>query len=343
LINSNEFLDFNNTLHRAVLGQKNFPVWSSDLVASANSYYSQIDPGNRYYINKYGFRTAKDFDNFGSSDVLVSGCSYTYGVGVPYEATWGAVLGEILDSSVSIIAIPGGSIHLIIDSIFKYFDNYGHPKAVFCLFPDLGRVPIIVDGKILQDANGNGHVEFDKIAGVGLKTVYNSPSKDRPKYIKKPYEVEHISTLENSTYFSIKSIRYLEQYCNTNNIEFIWSAWDKKFNNIANQLSENPEFSFNNYFDIHKYGIIYYTKENGVDKETLFASQKESNECSNLHRNIECSCGLLCHLNLIDLYGEKNFYRGTDSIGGLFHFGTHIHAHVGEAFSARLNRKKMLG
>jgi hypothetical protein len=315
-------LDFEEDYHSEIFGGKAF------YLSYYLNDYNKIDPLTSYVTNKYGFRSPE----FTSSDILVSGCSFTFGVGVPNEAAWGNVVGAKLGESVASLALPGWSIYQSVDRIFTYFRLYGHPKKLFCLFPDLARLPYVVDNEVLGDKSKKDH--------LGVFISYADNSDTSPKFIKKPYDISYISTEENSTYFSIRAIRNLEQYCNSVGIEFLWSTWDKPFTNIANQLKTNENFSFNNYFSIYDYDCNYYLKGNKINKQTIFNSLDELDHCESIHRNEECFCGLDCHLDIIDLYGKESFYIGTDAITNgpeNAHFGTHMHAHVAEAFLKHRN------
>jgi hypothetical protein len=312
-------IDFNNAKHRNIFNGKFFTLGN----LGDTRHYKKIDPINEYKVDKHGFRS-----ELATSDILVGGCSLTFGVGVPEEATWGRFVGKALNSSVSSIAVPGASICWIIEQIYIYFKTYGHPKKLFCLFPDLGRLPTIVDGAVLSRGNA-GWVNGDLLFTVHVE---NDDEKEKPKYLKKPYDVRATTTYENAAYWSVRYIRMLEQYCNTVGIDFIWSTWD--FSEVTADLVTSKEFGFNNYFNVYDFNCNNYRKENGIDKETIFKSIVDRDACRSEHLDVECSCGLDCHSELLGLYGPKNFYSGTDTLGGAgsIHPGIHFHAHLAEAF-----------
>jgi hypothetical protein len=325
-----EKINFSDPLHRFIFGGKSFSLDSP----GSDNYYKSIDSVNEYKIDKHGFRL-----DLAASDILVAGCSVTFGLGVPEEATWGSFVGRSLNKSVASIALPGKSISWIVEQIFIYFRTYGHPEKVLCLFPNLGRVTVLTDETILSGGNpssrnANGIHTIDTFSGY-------EDERQRPKYIKKPYNIYYTTTYENSVNLSIKSIRALERYCNAAGIEFIWSTWDVPFSSdLIDQLNTDKDFSFENYFSIYTNGLNCYRKKGKVNRDVMFNSELEYNLCIAQHKDIECSCEITCHSELLALYGPDNFYLGTDTLLGYEHAhpGIHLHAHYGEAFLKQLEK-----
>ena len=329
-----EKIDFDDSFHRSIFGGKTFTLesrWDSQ-------YYKTFDPINEYKLDEHGFRS-----KLSASDILIGGCSVTFGVGVPEEATWGRVVGKALDKSTALVAIPGMSIPSIVEQIFIYFRTYGHPEKVLCLFPDLGRMSVLADEVVLSGGKWGFH--GDELSGKkDAHTVYifHGHEEEQPNYIKKPYDIKHTTTYENAASLSIKSIRTLEQYCSAVGIDFIWSTWDMPFSLKMEQINKNIDFSFSNYFDVINSGCSFYRKENGIDKQIIFSSAIDYDSCVGRHRRVECGCGLLeCHSELLDLYGPDNFYLGADTLRGkeFAHPGIHLQAHYAEAFLEQLKLK----
>jgi hypothetical protein len=320
-------IDLGSDYHRLIFNGKFFTPGN----VSGSDYYEKVDRVNEYEVDKHGFRT-----ELALADILVGGCSITFGLGVPKEATWGNFIGKTLNNSVSTIAVPGASIAWIVEHIYIYFRTYGHPKKLFCLFPDLGRLPTIVDEVVLSRGSA-GSVNGDLLFTVHTE---HENQKNKPKYLKKPYDISATTTYENAAYWSVRHIRMLEQYCNVAGIEFIWSTWS--YLEEIQQLTNNKEFEFNNYFNIYDFNCNNYKKENGINKQIIFKSINDRDACLAQHKNLECSCGLNCHSELLDLYGSENFYYGTDVLRGAdyAHPGIHFHAHVAEAFLGQLKTIK---
>jgi|694.fasta_scaffold72068_5 hypothetical protein len=189
------------------------------------------DPSRYYYINKHGFR-GKEIS--GKEDILIAGCSFTFGSGIPEEKIWGVQVANNMSLSYSNLGYPGASILSIINSIFSYFKEYGNPKILACLFPDLDRIQLPVDNKIWTSKSDNLNKD---LARVFLGEHHNN----LPRYSKAPHNIENVMPLSVPRWISIKYIQILEQYCRSSNIKFIWSTWDNRF---LPPLVESKQFDF---------------------------------------------------------------------------------------------------
>lgn len=318
-------IDFVNPYLQSIFGGKTFNLIRSGPMEG----YKNLDPINDYSV-KNGYRS-----ELFASEILVGGCSFTFGLGVPKETTWWNFVAKDLGKSVSSIALPGMSIGWIVEQIFVYFRTYGHPETLLCFFPDLGRTRVVVDGTTLSNSKSLGDGN-----GSGIHTVFTEDNNntDKPNYIKKPYDVNYIYTYENSVFQSIRSIRMLEQYCSAAGIKFIWSTWHSNTTFLLDQLNSNKDFSFDSYFNIFGNGFGYYTKEGGINKQVIFQTKADIDACGLSHKNVECFCGLNCHDELRDLYGSDNFYLGADTLNGYesAHPGIHLQAHFAEEFLKKL-------
>ena len=92
-------------------------------------------------LNNHRYR-CDDFTNLhNGTHVLFAGCSFTIGVGLFKEETWAW---EIYNKMKNVsgyynIGSGGASYTEIIFDCFKYINNFGKPKYIFILFPDLIR------------------------------------------------------------------------------------------------------------------------------------------------------------------------------------------------------------
>jgi hypothetical protein len=76
-----------------------------------HSAFTSLDSGYSAFASNEGLRSAnRDVDSRGESAVLVAGCSFMWGDGVQYEATFPAVLGQALDLKVDNAAVPSYSL-----------------------------------------------------------------------------------------------------------------------------------------------------------------------------------------------------------------------------------------
>jgi hypothetical protein len=187
-----------------------------------------------YRINSNGFRS-DHFEKLSSDNIniLVAGCSYTFGEGIPEEYTWARLLENKIASLYSKpvklynLGFMGNSI-LNINSLVKSFINtYGKPDYLFLCIPDLTR-NVIYDGVEKR-----------------YKNVYAAKRylEDRKKY---KYEYEYVKNFvyENNIYLGVNIIQSIETLCNISNIKLIWTAWHKPEIEIYKNLG------FNNFFEI---------------------------------------------------------------------------------------------
>jgi hypothetical protein len=177
-------------------------------------------------VNEQGLRSPK-LENV---DFVFTGCSQTFGVGLEEKFIWGKNIATKNNWTYNNLAAPGDSIFNIVFSLFKYFNQYGNPKHLACLFPDANRKRVYlddiiynVDEKINQFFNITSN-PFDEFVPEKNRKK-NIGSIKRNKYAKLPTHPENILSYPNSLYVNLTYIKILEQYCKSNNINFVWSTW----------------------------------------------------------------------------------------------------------------------
>lgn len=306
---------------------------------------NDTDVDRLYTVNSYGYR-GKEFSS--EDRLVVAGCSYTYALGVPEEASWHEVASRELGlSKSSSVAKIGASIELIVEKLFSYFSEFGNPEYLLCLFPDPHRFAVPLDGSVLElEGERRWWLMEPGTSGPGSQITYNyraKPTKEliKTNYLKRPYNVKELFTPEMTLHSAIRSIRILEQYCKVAGIKLLWSTWDNAFVKYLDVIQKNNELKFNNYFDLD---FIHYKKKiPGSFRDYIYSDKITNMEseyyyCSNNHEGVECGCGLDCHLELMDIYGEKNFLLGTDKINdeSAAHPGIHVHRHYADSFIKQL-------
>lgn len=108
-----------------------------------------IEKDISYIFNNEVFRCDDLDKNFAKDNFLFSGCSVTFGMGIPYEKTWPYQLNKMLGGDKLFnIGLPAGSFKSIIFDVFAYLRKYGKPKGIFILFPPLLRQPVIKNDKL---------------------------------------------------------------------------------------------------------------------------------------------------------------------------------------------------
>ena len=216
---SEEVIRFLNPTTVDHLDSRTLPS-SEDLRNTAGYYITEnighgfvVDgPPVFYRLNKDGFRS-KHFDKFDDTKqtILFSGCSWTFGEGLPEEYIWPTlVVDKITESGRSVdyynIGYMGQSISHIVKNIFGFIRSYGKPKHILVCFPDLQR-NIYYSPKLEQYIKAYVNTSF-----IGSK------DKDRERYTKNYQEEDNLLT-------AVNSILYLEDYCREANISLIWTTW----------------------------------------------------------------------------------------------------------------------
>jgi hypothetical protein len=276
---------------------------------------------------------------------VFTGCSYTFGEGIPEEAVWGVQVAKTLGLSYANLGRPGASPYRAVGSVLSYLKRYkAKPKIILALMPDFKRF-MTVPNPLISSAylEEQGKAEF-KGKGLFFANHWVHDVRDIPKYLKKPFDSGYTTSLETVFMQNIRAIQSLEMYCNVAGIKFLWSTWSIDetilFSNIKKKYPELLE----SYTDIkalhwpnhlraeeggHHYNVsgddyynVYHTTPNEYDSNwNGFA------HCGNM---INCS-KIDCHKELQEKYGD-NFYRGTDRPGELPHPGVHKYTHFAEEF-----------
>jgi hypothetical protein len=254
--------------------------------------------GEKYTINSNGFRG----ENFKKdTDLLFAGCSQTYGYALREEAIWGVMLAKENNMSYANISIPGGSAMHIVFNIFKYFQEYGHPKTILAMFPDFYRIRTFIDCKILDQMSGH---EKNISHQNAFSDTHGNRGNDFLKYIKLPTTPDNIYSQEFTRMINLMFIKLLENYCNKNNITFIWSK-----THTDNYDSDNNSFSsFENYYNFNL-------------EENLALTSRDKKKYT-------------CHADNEDIDITWNIAKDNS------HFGTHINIHIKDFFNQILKTKE---
>lgn len=212
-------------------------------------------PEIEYRWNRSGFRS-QHFENFNSNDtnILFSGCSWTFGDGLPDNMVWRSLLtneiqNKFPDKNVQQynLANGGDSIPLIFKNVLAFLRKYDGVDYVYILLPGFDR-QVCLDYKI-----NNGNVGFRKVVYVSPEDshIFNIPS------VKKFAETY---VLEESLYMVLPLIRAIEDICQLKGIKLFWGSW------LAHDQDVYKDFNFNNYVEIPIWEY-YYSREQTVDKE----------------------------------------------------------------------------
>ena len=286
-------LDFDNIQPEIGYGYKQF------------KYHKVVDINTFYRVNSHGFRGQ---EITGDEDLVIGGCSFTFGLGVPEDKNWAVQVANNLNLKYANLAYPGASVMFIVKSIFAYFKKHGNPKTLLCLFPDSDRMLVpYVDKKLESLDNPNK----EKLSHLFLKGFTDERI---PLYSKLPHTAEYVIPKNVARWLSIQYIHMLEQYCKSSGIKFIWSSWESDF--LTALLDAKKEL---NIFD----GLIDIEMNRWVRNRNEHYDVYERNDC---------------HLELKDQYPDI-FDRGADLEWGIehSHWGVHKHQHILEFFEKALS------
>jgi hypothetical protein len=305
-----------------------------------------LDPRNDYTLNNYGYR-GPDFSK--DVDLVAAGCSVTYGIGVPEKGSWPHIAAKKLKLSYVNLSKPGASIEWIVDSLFSYFFEFGNPKNVFVLFPGPLRKEIVLNNQYnmskyvnMEDFMHQGMSE-DLIKGVVSYTFQSPRIKDKSLFLKRPFPIEETLPPETAVYRSFRSIRMLEVYCKSSNINLMWGTWS---DDLANLMRSIPLEYSSPYF-LQIYGLSGWSshfegyKVTAQDPEGIFdiklkhtKNSAKKNNCLTEKTKKNCVCYDNCHEPLKKRFPDS-FYLGTDRLLSgkeSAHIGVHKHAHIADDF-----------
>lgn len=207
-------------------------------------FVGTIDRHNDYEINHLGFRGTIDPE----SDILASGCSITFGIGVPENGRWTNFLSNSLNKSVTNLGSPGASIQSICTNIIQYALNNKMPKEIFCLMPDFFRRMVVVDKEFYISKN---YKSFG--ANENLESIYCNPTILMHGINSMFMEISDTKYVEDSIsphqliLDSVNAIYILESFCSTNGIKLYWTTWDLPTHWILLEMLKIKDFKLKRY------------------------------------------------------------------------------------------------
>jgi len=203
-------------------------------------------------INKYGFR---DKDFFEKADLLINGCSQTWGTALPEKYRFSNIIQESFSGTVHNIGYEGNSVGSVIRSTFAYIKKFGNPKYIYLMLPPFERIEFIPDKNTFTKSDWlASYKEFQK---EGVEDIDFSPIQittvdiHTPIYAKAPFYIEDVMNPQSAFFLNMQMLLMLEQYCDVAGIKFMWSAWNNSYRisdyifNMQNNLNEHK-----NYFHI---------------------------------------------------------------------------------------------
>ena len=180
------------------------------------------DESITYKYNSLGFRSDEFIKDHDGEHILFSGCSETEGVGGNLDSTWSYMTYCELSKEKKLsgffnLSRYGWGYDIIIQNILCYIKEYGKPKKIFILFPNLGRFYTWNGNKEgFEDFVHRGHIPnsvLDYSAKSSWKRKMNA-EEQRSQFI--------VFTM---------TLKLFEEYCISNDIKLSWSTWDKEDKN----------------------------------------------------------------------------------------------------------------
>lgn len=274
-------------------------------------------------INQYGFRD-KDFSQ--SADLLINGCSQTWGTALPEKYRFSNVIQENFSGTVHNISYEGNSVGSVIRSTFAYIKKFGNPKSIYLMLPPFERIEFIPDANTFTKSDWiDSYKEFKK---EGVEDIDFSPIQITtvdmytPVYAKAPFCIEDVMNPQSAFFLNMQMLLMLEQYCDATGIKFMWSCWNNSYDitdfifNIQKNLNEHK-----NYFHIPVWEWkLDYNKIDVLD--TL-----------NCHKELE--------------HEDKIFFNHAMDIGkkktSTPHWGSHRNRHIAEKVLSEMKNRSYEG
>ena len=147
-----------------------------------------------YKTNSNGFRSLEFSDEI---ELVVLGCSHTYGVGLAHEHIWPSVFSELIGvKKFANLAKSGSSICEQIRYLNLFIHKYGAPKIIVCNFPAFNRYETV-----------NKHGE--SVQGSMIDSGY------------KHFSMEPASVIHQN----MQAVLSLESLCKAAKIKLAWQFW----------------------------------------------------------------------------------------------------------------------
>lgn len=278
-----------------------------------------------YEINSRGFRSPEFKSDV---DILTLGCSQSFGMGIEkIDNTWPNIVSKKSNLSYNSVAMNGDSVSGQIKKAYAYFKEFGHPKIVLAIFPDLNRFQFVENKQTLISSK-NKYYQSKK-TDMSIQVKHWKPAGDIPKVSKMPHDIRDVITQENGIYQAATAILAFEQYCEAVGIKFLWGTWCYAANPMINKVKRMDSSAFPGFTDMEIYK--FQAKYNTDEPELYY--QNSIFEDQFIKRGEE----IKCHIEYEHL---DDFYSGVDRytenpkdpkyIDG--HAGVHKHLHWAEIF-----------
>lgn len=212
--------------------------------SNGESFLPTVDEQNTYEINRLGMRG----EVYPDADILASGCSITFGIGVPEEGRWTDLLSKKMNRSVMNLGNPGNSVSTICENVIRYCMNNKMPKEIFCLMPDFFRSMVVVDKEFYRSGVKRENVGVsDYLELMFCNPVVKTDSRVVYMETKNKENIEDAVSPHQLILNAVTSIYTLESFCLSNDIKLYWTTWDRASSEIMYQLLDIKDFKLKNF------------------------------------------------------------------------------------------------
>ena len=203
-----------------------------------------VDENNTYTINSLGFRG----NVYKNPKIIASGCSVTFGIGVPELGRWTNFLEEKTNNDILNLGNTGASVQTICTNLIQYCMNNPMPKEIFCLMPDFFRRVVVVDKEFYESRVKRDGIELNEELGyVFCGPQVHAGKESLVMYGEDKKYIEDSVSPHQLILDSINFIYILESFCLVNNIKLYWTTWDLPTATILKELSKNKDFKLKNF------------------------------------------------------------------------------------------------
>jgi hypothetical protein len=279
------------------------------------------DQTHSYLLNNYGYRSPAFKEG---TPLLIGGCSYTYGIGLPEDAIWGVQLAKKMGVDYANVSMPGVSAGWVVDQVLAYCREFGNPEYMVLTFPSFFRGTYIKNTDVVVPPDYTPRDDHGVSKDLSNYTVNQLDAAKYPKISKRPYEINDVTPPELPIYETMRSIRIIEQYCKAANIKLRWGFFDGGSEMISEEIER--KYGFSNRVDLKR---KMWRHEFSSELYGSFLIQERGNQYEHCHEDQRKDWG-----DVFDL--------GVDRHPGLenAHPGVHPHIHIAEEFYESL---KMIG
>jgi hypothetical protein len=317
---------FDETLFHAILSSQSNSNYDYNEETLKYIYINMLDKTQKntanpyellYSFNENGYRSGS-FKN--GTEMLATGCSLTFGTGIPEEFRWSNILAEKLGLSFSNLGVPGSGVTRQVRDLFAYFQEFGHPKYIFAMFPVFNRMEIISNPKyFIPGAWQRTLKRMEENNSPSIKDVYKQTANinmypRKQKFLTQPLIAEDVIPSEIPQFYASLHFLMLQQYCDLAGIKLIWSTWHGPQNKVLNLVNDLYPNTYRGIVDTNPSGWFFNEKTNEYDYK-------------------ENDILLKCHEEYKDVADDMfHFARDIDYGKEWAHWGLHRNLHLAESF-----------